>query len=724
MRLECRRALSVLDAYSACPGPESNQWIVGKKDGNIYFYGSDGSLEKVARVGTKPVLVTRVYDEANVCYISGRSCGVYNFHKRKVVLSFNTTSASMALAEPRRGVLVVASKRKVRWTDDMRQVHTIDIGERLSAMVFQDSYEMICMCYGSLMKLDLLTGEQSTAGLPRLPGFWRAHQYSAIIVNNLLVVGVGPAVYTVNEDNTVLADVSWKNSQQPKALLSLPPFYIAVFSDHCDLVNPDVGKVYSSVTVKGAELRLPSPGSVVVDATGILEFKFDVAIHDFEKMGSLGEAACLAARLPALKSETFELQERYATELFEKGEYNQALSIFDSLKSYEQVATLIVPLLEHAGHEYDEPIKLVSSYLASARRKLRIKDHTFSETVDNALFRCYVHMHSPLVGSLLRSQNRCSEFVVCQLLPKESHWKDLADFFKSRGQHDAALQLVADHSDNELAAYLETLVAPEPDLVFKYGRGLVQKYGEKYARPLFWDEAWCSSIRIFSYLNDISSKLALSYMKYRIANGDNSPELHEVNAQQLDGPDLLAFLRSSTAYRPEVLLESMQKGDKDAVLPAKAILFSRLGHHAEAIDAYLEAEEYGAAIEYAAHHGGVQHLFDRLLTQPGRHSDMINLLNLCGPPTALAQLPDSFTASELGPYLIQRARESASELQESKIVAALRHLDLGNTSLDLADKEKQFVIIEPTSKCAICHKRLGLSVLGIRENKAVHFGCL
>lgn len=724
MRLKCRRVLSVHGAYSACSGPELNQWVVGRKDGTMNLYGSDGSLEKVASVGSKPVLVTRVYSGACVCYISGNACGVYDFHRRKIILSFDTTSAHTALSEPSRGVLVVVSKRKVRWTEDLRKVHVIPTEEKLSTIAFKSSYEIICVSGGSLMRLDLLTGEQSAAGLPRIPSYWRTPQFSLVLVKDTIIVGVGSDVYSATESNAFSSKVTWKNGQAPKALISQEPFYLALFSDRCDLVNPEFGTVYATADVEGGELRLPPPGSAVVDASGVIDFGYEVSIDDLENMENLSEAASLAARLPELKSDTSALQFRYAAELFEKKEISRALAIYNSLEADDQVASLAMPLLEQPVQDNERPIRMVASYLAEARRKLRIRDHAFSEVIDNALFRCYVHMHSPLVGPLLRSKNRCTEFVVRQLLPEESHWKVITEFYKSHEQHEAALKLLAAHSDTELAAYLENLGPSEPELVLNYARDLIQRYGEKFAKPLFWDERWPSSVEIFKYLREISPSMAFDYLVHRIAVGDGSPEIHELYAQQLEGDELTIFLKRSTCYRPDVLLETLTSEHGTVSLPATVILYCRLGHHAEAVDTYLTANEYDAAIEYVSQHGGVFHLLNRLLAQPERQPVLIKLLNICGPPTALEMLPDTLKAAELGPYLIQRARESASEMQGSKITAALRYLDLGNTSVKLADSQKQFVVVEPTSMCAVCRKRLGLAVLGVRDKKAVHFGCL
>ncbi|KAE8137881.1 HbrB-domain-containing protein [Aspergillus pseudotamarii] len=427
-----------------------------------------------------------------------------------------------------------------------------------------------------------------------------------------------------------------------------------------------------------------------------------------------------------------------------------------------------------------------------------IRDHEFAEKlreearlVDTTFFRVCMYATPALAGSLFRIANFCDPEVVMEKLEETGRYNDLIDFLYGKKMHRQALELLQRfgqaesetetapqlHGPKRTVAYLQNLAPDRIDLILEFAEWPVREDPNLGMEVFLADTENAETLprhRVLEFLQGIDPNLAVRYLEHAIGElNDMTPDLHQklltfyMNRLKKNGSDNWAFpndeerivwrnkflemLRSSSQYSPAKILDSLDRDDPE-FFEARAIVFSKMGQHRQALEIYVfKLEDYAKAEEYCNHFHKTEDinaeaaplsvldsddkpsihltLLSLYLTPPHgyerRYGPALEILAKHGsrlpPSSALELIPESLPVKELDFYFKGRMRAATSALNESRIVSSLQKAQNFKTEAQLMVGEgtdgkscrMRHVTITEERVCGICHKRIGGSVINV-----------
>ncbi|OJJ72333.1 hypothetical protein ASPBRDRAFT_672276 [Aspergillus brasiliensis CBS 101740] len=419
-----------------------------------------------------------------------------------------------------------------------------------------------------------------------------------------------------------------------------------------------------------------------------------------------------------------------------------------------------------------------------------------AKLVDTTLFRAYMYAIPALAGSLFRIANFCDPDVVMEKLEETGRHNDLIDFLYGKKLHRQALELLrkfgqADdeeetapqlHGPKRTVGYLQNLSPDHIDLILEFAEWPVRQEPELGMEIFLADTENAETLprdRVLDFLQGIDVNLAVRYLEHIIGElNDMTPDLHQKllilylnrlkkhQAKEWEFSSLddyvkwqskfLNMLKSSSQYSPAKILDRLDRDDPE-FYEARAIVFSKMGQHRQALEIYVfKLEDYVKAEEYCNHlhkqedtaatDGVASRCVALLPYEDGKPPIYLTLLSLyLSPPhgykprygpalevlakhgsrlppnSALELIPESLPVKELEFYFKGRMRAANTILNESRIVANLQKAEDIKTQAQLLVGEgtdgrstrSRHVTITEERVCGICHKRIGGSVINV-----------
>ncbi|KAJ5787008.1 hypothetical protein N7457_001998 [Penicillium paradoxum] len=396
--------------------------------------------------------------------------------------------------------------------------------------------------------------------------------------------------------------------------------------------------------------------------------------------------------------------------------------------------------------------------------------------VDTTLFRAHMFATPSLAGSLFRIANFCDPEVVMERLEETGRYNDLIDFLYGKKLHRQALGLLQrfGQTDNgplsgptRTVAYLQNLPPDQIDLVIEFGEWPLRANHELGMEIFVTDTENAETLprpRVLSFLEKIDIALAIQYLEHVIHEwNDMTPDIHQQllilyldqltsNNEQGEWKNkFLTMLKESEQYSPAKMLDRLDREEDPNFFEARAILFSKMGQHRQALEIYVfKLEDHGKAEEYCnqihlAEKGEEEDtiyltLLSLYLSPPhgyeAQNDPAIDLLAKHGSrlpaDAALKLIPDKQAVEKLEFYFKGRMRAANSVFNEARIVANLRKARDMQIQAQLALGEgvrgggtrARYITVTEERICGVCHKRLGGSVINVfPDNTVVHLGC-
>jgi Vam6/Vps39-like protein vacuolar protein sorting-associated protein 39 len=435
-----------------------------------------------------------------------------------------------------------------------------------------------------------------------------------------------------------------------------------------------------------------------------------------------------------------------------------------------------------------------------------------AKLVDTTLFRAYMYAAPSMAGSLFRITNFCDPGVVMEKLEETGRYNDLIDFLFGKRLHRAALEMLkkfgtkedkqdgpgeGDVTDDQLRGpartvrYLQNLPPELIDLILEFARWPIQSQPDLGMDIFLADTENAETLprrKVLAFLEGIDQALALRYLEHVVDElNDLTPDLHQklvmlyfeqlkerpVGTDPASGNDaarqelkdkFLTMLRNSTQYSPAKVLGVLPKDD-ETFYEARAIVFSKMGQHKQALEIYVfklkdfaKAEEYCNRVHLTEDTAPVEvtsmksqfarkkSTVDPVDEKPSIYNTLLNLyLNppkgenskpMWGPAIeiltrhgprlpaseTLEVIPESLPVKELEFYFRGRIREANSVMCEARIVAGLRRVEavrmqagllLGEGVPSANGGRMRNVRIDEGRVCGVCYKRLGGSVISV-----------
>ncbi|KAF9960501.1 Vam6/Vps39-like protein [Mortierella alpina] len=390
------------------------------------------------------------------------------------------------------------------------------------------------------------------------------------------------------------------------------------------------------------------------------------------------------------------------------------------------------------------------------------------EVVDTALLKSYMMTNERLVGSLLRVTNHCNLEETESLLLKHKKYKELVDFYRGKGQHRKALELLktVHSSPGEMqgvlptVSYLQRLGAEHFNLILEFGTWILMEDPDLGMKIFIDDEPEIDTLprfKIIAYLERLSLDLCVLYLEHVIhVLGDETSEFHNTLVVSYlaqiqrdsavtgneDTPKtkakLLQFLDESTFYKAERILSRLPV---DSCYEERAILLSRIGQHDQALNIYVhKLRNFQAAEEYCNKNydsgdpsKNVYLLLLKVyLKPPNREKPMLepalDILTRHGthidPTAVLGLLPASTRIDQLFKFFEKSIRESNKTKHMDMIVKNLLKAERLQTQEQLTFYRSRRVKITEDRVCPKCHKRIGNSVFAVfPDGVVVHYSC-
>ncbi|KAL1955248.1 hypothetical protein VTO42DRAFT_8907 [Malbranchea cinnamomea] len=443
--------------------------------------------------------------------------------------------------------------------------------------------------------------------------------------------------------------------------------------------------------------------------------------------------------------------------------------------------------------------------------------------VDTTLFRAHMYATPSLAGSLFRITNFCDPDVVMEKLEETGRYNDLIDFLFGKKLHRPALEHLRRFGEqgqsqeeqqqqtskktptppqllgpSRTIAYLQHLPPSEIDLILEFAEWPLRTDPELGMEIFLADTENAETLpreRVLEFLTGIDKRLAIRYLEHVIGElNDMTPELHQrllmlylekllspaVGEEVPDGErasfkvKFLDMLKISAQYSPAKMLDRLPRDDPE-FYEARAIIFSKMGQHRQALEIYVfklndhkKAEEYCNQIHLqddttatlsspqthhqlapseseADSHPSIYHTLLSLYLSPPHGYDpqygpALEILARHGSRlpagSTLELIPETLPVADLEFYFRNRIRAANTIMNESRVVAALRKVQSMKAEAKLALGEaifgggganqgrNRFVTVSEDRVCGVCHKRLGGSVISVfPDNGVVHLGC-
>lgn len=420
---------------------------------------------------------------------------------------------------------------------------------------------------------------------------------------------------------------------------------------------------------------------------------------------------------------------------------------------------------------------------------------TLARQVDTTLFRAHMFATPSLAGSLFRITNFCDPEVVMEKLEETERFNDLIDFLFGKKLHRQALERLqrfgqakeTEKIDEQLqgpsrtVSYLQALPPEMIDLILEFSRWPLDVDTKLGMEVFVADTENAETLdrgKVLAFMKSVDSGLAQRYLEHVIDEwNDMTPNLHQElldlylsrlkeTPQDSDVLDkFLTLLRESTQYSAAKILNALPREDP-TFYEARAILFSKMGNHKQALEIYVfklntmeKAEEYcnqvhlemmneaskpsarrGPTMDPTDEEPSIYHILLNLYLNPpkgekAKYGPAIELMAKHGArlpaSSTLELIPSELLVRELEFYFRGRMRNANSIMNESRIVAGLRKVDAVRVqaALQLGEGTKsggrsRKVRIDEDRVCGVCHKRLGGSVISVfPDDSVVHLGC-
>ncbi|KAK7066121.1 Vam6/Vps39-like protein [Halocaridina rubra] len=265
------------------------------------------------------------------------------------------------------------------------------------------------------------------------------------------------------------------------------------------------------------------------------------------------------------------------------------------------------------------------------------------QVIDTTLLRCYIETNNnTLIESLVRMPDtRVSLQEGERLLRKNEKYSELVLFYRSRGHHKKALQLLQRHSDNAESSlhgceatisYLQNLGPEYIDLIGEYSEWVLKSHPRDGLRIFIGDGTCCGEVenlprqRVLSFLRKRDQQLVMEYLEHVIWDwSDTNPVIHNelimqyhrivtspaeccgpVNAEEENGKreearnKLMMFLNESGYYSPASLLAHF---NSNLLHRERTVLLGRLGQHHQALTIFTKIlGDINEALEYCQRH--------------------------------------------------------------------------------------------------------------------------
>ncbi|KAF8975925.1 Vam6/Vps39-like protein [Entomortierella lignicola] len=564
----------------------------------------------------------------------------------------------------------------------------------------------------------------------------------------------------------------------------------------------------------------------------LIPYSFPQQIDELVQKEEYQEAISLINQIdPVLLDENVDtlgrIKKLYAHHLFKTHHYEEALSIFlelgvsavDVIALYPPVisghlqakdsetisssgsddaevtesASKVTPPIIMSTKELDEAVGCLIRFLADKRQKIQLSiqnlqknSDAFSydrhgkedeiqeklhvlEVVDTALLKSYMMTHERLVGSLLRVNNYCNIEETESLLMKHKKYKELVDFYRGKGQHLKALELLESvHTlPGDMSGvlptvhYLQRLGPDHIDLILKFGTWILNADPLVAMKIFVDDEPEIEALpryKIISYLERLSLDLCVIYLEHVIHElHDQTSEYHNTlvvsylaqiqrdvvqegkeESVQNTRIKLLQFLDQSTCYKAERILSRLPV---DGCYEERAILLSRIGQHDQALNIYVhKLKNFHAAEEYCIKNFDSTDpsknvylmLLKVYLRPPNREKPMLepalDILTRHGthidPASILGLLPASTRIDQLYKFFEKSIRESNKTKHMDMIVKNLLKAEQLQTQEQLNFYRSRRVKITEDRMCPKCNKRIGNSVFAVfPDGVVVHYSC-
>ncbi|EXJ64774.1 6-phosphofructo-2-kinase/fructose-2,6-bisphosphatase [Cladophialophora yegresii CBS 114405] len=408
--------------------------------------------------------------------------------------------------------------------------------------------------------------------------------------------------------------------------------------------------------------------------------------------------------------------------------------------------------------------------------------------VDTTLFRAHMYATPSLAGSLFRISNFCDPEVVMAKLEETGRYNDLIEFLYGKRLHRQALERLqkfgqaekTEEVDPQLRgpartiAYLQNLGPDLIDLILEFAKWPLEADPEVAMELFLADTENAESLpreKVLGFLETISKELALRYLEHVVDElDDQTPDLHQrlvtLYLEDLKIPSLpnrdqhldkfLTLLRTSDQYSPAKTLGLLPRDDP-TFYEARAIVFSQMGNHKQALEIYVfklrdpaKAEEYcnqthleeagkGTAKAFGRRRSSttdptdeepsIYHILLNLYLNPPKgekalFGPAIELMARHGPRlpanSTLELIPEDLLVKEFEAYFRGRIRNANSIMNESMIVSGLRKVDAVRVQAALLLGEGvqsggrgRKVRIDEDRVCGVCYKRLGSSVISV-----------
>jgi hypothetical protein len=435
-----------------------------------------------------------------------------------------------------------------------------------------------------------------------------------------------------------------------------------------------------------------------------------------------------------------------------------------------------------------------------------------AKLVDTTLFRAYMYAAPSMAGSLFRITNFCDPGVVMEKLEETKRYNDLIDFLYGKRLHRSALEMLQKfgmkddtkdeaeegdamniqlHGPARTVRYLQSLPPELIDLILEFAQWPLLCQPEMGMEVFLADTENAEMLprqKVLAFLEGIDKALAMRYLEHVVDElNDPTPALHQklvmLYFEQLKELSLdanseakhkgtreelkdkfLTMLRNSTQYSAAKVLGVLPKDD-ETFYEARAIVFSKMGQHKQALEIYIfKLKDFAKAEEYCnrAHLAedtetagatSTKNLYTRRKStvdpvdeKPSIYNTLLNLyLNppkgenskpMWGPAIqilarhgprlsaseTLELIPESLPVKELEFYFRGRVREANSVMCEARIVAGLRKVEavrmqagllLGEGVAGANGGRGRTVRIDDEKVCGVCFKRLGGSVISV-----------
>ena len=407
--------------------------------------------------------------------------------------------------------------------------------------------------------------------------------------------------------------------------------------------------------------------------------------------------------------------------------------------------------------------------------------------VDTTLFRAHMYATPSLAGSLFRISNFCDPEVVMAKLEETERYSDLIEFLYGKRLHRQALERLQKfgqaektenidpqlHGPSRTISYLENLGPELIDMILEFAQWPLETEPEMAMEIFLGDTENAESLprhKVLAFLESIDKALAQRYLEHVVDElNDLTPDLHQrlvalylerLSDQALENRDeildkLLTLLKSSEQYSPAKTLGLLPRDDS-TYHEARAIVFSKMGNHKQALEIYVfklhdpaKAEEYcnQTHLEEAINDASIppsrrKSTTDPVDEQPSIYHVLLNLyLNppkgekaLWGPAielmarhgprlpasSTLEMIPEDLLVKELEFYFRGRIRNANSIMNDSMISAGLRKVEAVRVQAGLllgdgaqSGGRGRKVRIDEDRVCGVCYKRLGGSVISV-----------